>query len=126
MKILFIHNKYQIKGGEDSVLENEIQLLKKNGHQIDNYIVSNNSIKSIYDNKTSFSEKEKLKRYYDLLGVNESDSMEIIKKKYRDVIKNYHPDKIQGKGLPEDFIDFANKKLIDFNEAYNEIRKNRK
>ena len=44
MKILFIHNKYQIKGGEDSVLKNEIQLLKNNGHQVDNYIVSNNSI----------------------------------------------------------------------------------
>lgn len=49
MKILFIHNKYQIKGGEDSVLKNEIQLLKKNGHHVDSYIVSNNSIKSMYD-----------------------------------------------------------------------------
>ena len=29
MKISFIHNTYQIKGGEDFVLENEIQLLKK-------------------------------------------------------------------------------------------------
>ena len=87
---------------------------------------SYNRIKSIYDNKESFSDKEKLKRYYDLLGVKEADSIEVIKKKYRDVIKNYHPDKIQGKGLPDDFIDFANKKLIDFNEAYNEIRKNRK
>jgi len=48
MKILFIHNRYQIKGGEDSVLENEIQLLKNNGHQVDNYILSNNSIKSIF------------------------------------------------------------------------------
>ena len=51
--------------------------------------------------------------------------METIKKKYRNIIKDYHPDRIQGKGLPEDFIDFANKKLTDFNEAYNEIKKNR-
>ena len=87
---------------------------------------SYNRIKSIYGNKRYASDTEKLKRYYDLLGVKETDSLEVIKTKYRDVIKNYHPDKIQGKGLPKDFIDFANKKLTDFNEAYNEIKKNRK
>ena len=60
------------------------------------------------------------------LGLTKVTQWKLLKKKYIDVIKNYHPDKIQGKGLPDDFIDFANKKLIDFNEAYNEIRKNRK
>ena len=61
-----------------------------------------------------------------MLGVKESDSLDVIKKKYLKVVRDYHPDKIQGKGLPEDFIEFANKKLKDFNEAYNEIKKNKK
>ena len=83
-------------------------------------------IKSLYDFNILSPDNEKLNRYYRLLGVSENDSMETIKKKYRNIIKDYHPDKIQGKGLPEEFIDFANKKLIDFTEAYNEIKKNRK
>ena len=69
--------------------------------------------------------QDKLQRYYNLLGASKEDSFNDIQNKYRKIIKDYHPDKIQGKGLPEDFIEFANKKLKDFNEAYNEI-KNRK
>ena len=58
--------------------------------------------------------------------MTKNDSLETIKKKYREIIQSYHPDKIQGKGLPKDFVDFANKKLTDFNNAYNEIKKNKK
>ena len=83
-------------------------------------------IKNIYDVKISSTDFNKLKKCYDLLGVKESDSLDVIKKKYLKVVRDYHPDKIQGKGLPEDFIEFANKKLKDFNEAYNEIKKNKK
>ncbi len=80
-------------------------------------------IKRIYENKNSVSNDDKLKNYYKLLGVSSSDSLESIKKKYRNIIKEYHPDRIQGKGLPEEFVNFANKKLVEFNEAYNEIKK---
>ena len=83
-----------------------------------------NRIKSIYDNKYN-TDHQNLKKFYQLLGVSESDSLESIKNKYRNIIKEYHPDTIQGKGLPEEFINFANKKLVDFNEAYNEIKKHK-
>ncbi len=35
MKILFIHTKYKERGGEDYVVENEMQLLKENGHDVE-------------------------------------------------------------------------------------------
>ena len=85
--------------------------------------VDYNRIKGIYENKKSFSSADKLKRFYNLLGVSDTDSLDSIKKKYRSIIKEYHPDRIQGKGLPDEFINFANKKLVEFNEAYNEIKK---
>ena len=85
--------------------------------------VDYNRIKGIYENKKSSSSADKLKRFYNLLGVSDTDSLDSIKKKYRSIIKEYHPDRIQGKGLPDEFINFANKKLVEFNEAYNEIKK---
>ena len=47
MRILFIHNEYQIRGGEDSVLENEIKLLQDNGHEVFLYKTSNKLMLSI-------------------------------------------------------------------------------
>ncbi len=49
MKILMIHNKYQQKGGEDFVFENEFNLLQKYGHTVDILIFDNNQIKSAID-----------------------------------------------------------------------------
>lgn len=49
MKILVVHNAYQERGGEDSVVANELALLNKNGHQTTLYSVDNSSISSIYD-----------------------------------------------------------------------------
>jgi glycosyltransferase involved in cell wall biosynthesis len=46
MKILLIHNFYQISGGEDSVFKNEKELLQANGVDVDTYTVHNDSINS--------------------------------------------------------------------------------
>lgn len=35
MKVLFIHTKYMERGGEDSVVESEIKLLKENGYDVE-------------------------------------------------------------------------------------------
>ncbi len=44
MKILFAHNYYQLKGGEDSVLANEMRLLEENGHKTITYFRHNKEI----------------------------------------------------------------------------------
>lgn len=49
MKILFVHNFYQVAGGEDAVYKNEKTLLECNGHQVIEYTVDNMSIKSLWD-----------------------------------------------------------------------------
>lgn len=47
LKVLLVHNYYQIAGGEDSVFRNEIQLLRDAGHTVITYTLSNDSIKGI-------------------------------------------------------------------------------
>ena len=54
MKILQIHNRYQQKGGEDSVFEAERGLLEQNGHEVESLIFDNKKIKSFLNKiKTS-------------------------------------------------------------------------
>ncbi len=68
------------------------------------------------------SETEK---YYAILGASRTDSMEEIKHKYRKLVSEYHPDKIAAKGLPEEFIKFANDKFREIQEAYNAVKRER-
>lgn len=44
MKILIVHNHYMERGGEDSVVESEIRMLKSFGHEVTVYLVSNAEI----------------------------------------------------------------------------------
>jgi DnaJ like chaperone protein len=63
---------------------------------------------------------------YEILGCSLSDTDETIKKIYMKQIKAFHPDYIQGKGLNDEIIKFAEEKLKRFNNAYDEIKKSRK
>ena len=63
--------------------------------------------------------------YYAVLKCEPAASNEEIKKRYRQLVREYHPDKIEAKGLPEEFIKFANDKFNEIQEAYEHIRKDR-
>jgi len=65
-------------------------------------------------------------RYYAILKCDENCSDEEIRKQYRKLVSEYHPDKIASKGLPEEFIKFANDKTVETQEAYDNIRKERR
>lgn len=62
---------------------------------------------------------------YQALGISESDSDTEIKKAYRRLIREYHPDKLAGQGLPEAMIKEATKRTQEIQTAYDLIKKNR-
>ena len=45
-----------------------------------------------------------------------------IKKVYREKCLQFHPDKLASKGLPDEFMKFANEQLAKINEAYETIK----
>lgn len=47
MKVLMVHNAYQVRGGEDSVFENECSMLEGSS-KVDIYLENNDSISSIF------------------------------------------------------------------------------
>ena len=78
--------------------------------------------------KTFYTHKAEQKRFgiqnaYDVLGVSPQDDMESSKKKYRALVKTYHPDILMGQGKDQSIIDAATAKLQEINEAYETIKK---
>jgi len=64
-------------------------------------------------------------KYYAILGCSSSDSDDEIKKQYRKLVRDYHPDTIASKGLPDEFVKFANDKFREIQEAYDAIKTER-
>ena len=69
------------------------------------------------------SKNLKKKKVYKVLGVKENSSFSEIKKTYLKKRKEFHPDTLIGKGLPEEFIQKAKEKFIEIQEAYEELEK---
>ncbi|MCD4757398.1 MAG: TerB family tellurite resistance protein [Arcobacteraceae bacterium] len=71
------------------------------------------------------SKQLSLEKAYEILGASASDEMSTIKKKYRQLVKENHPDIITGQGASQSIIDEATKKLQEINESYELIKKER-
>lgn len=52
-------------------------------------------------------------------------SDEEIKRAYRQKCVEFHPDKLASKGLPEEFMQYANEQLAKINEAFDTVKKAR-
>ena len=64
-------------------------------------------------------------KHYAILQCKPEDPDRRIKDQYRKLAKEYHPDKIQNKGLPSEFQSFAKEKFQEIQNAYSEICKAR-
>lgn len=66
-----------------------------------------------------------LEKAYEVLGSSSSDDESTLKKNYRKLVKQHHPDIVSGQGAGQDIIDEATRKLQEINEAYEIIKKAR-
>ncbi|WP_044418553.1 TerB family tellurite resistance protein [Halarcobacter anaerophilus] len=66
-----------------------------------------------------------LEKAYEILESNPTDDSNTLKKNYRKLVKQHHPDIVAGQGASEDIIEQATKKLQEINEAYELIKKSK-
>ncbi|MGD8942437.1 MAG: TerB family tellurite resistance protein [Desulfobacterales bacterium] len=66
-----------------------------------------------------------LDKHYKMLNCTPESSKDEIKSNYKKLVKDYHPDAIISKGLPEEFIEFAEKRFREIQESYEKIRQER-
>lgn len=114
---LLIDIFYRIAMDDGSVSVNEQRMIDYavRRFQIPDYVVE--SILRQYGKSSSSSSK-----YYSVLGIEESATEQEIKKAYRRLILEYHPDTVSGKeGVGEEFKKYATKRFREVQEAYEKI-----
>jgi DnaJ like chaperone protein len=63
---------------------------------------------------------------YSVLGIDSSASDEDVKKAYRQCAMMNHPDKVRAAGLPQAMVDKATERMAEINNAWDEIKRERK
>lgn len=68
------------------------------------------------------SQKMKQHDAYSLLGLTETASDQEVKRAYRKLMNEHHPDKLVAKGLPEEMMTLAKAKTQDIQQAYESVK----
>ena len=82
------------------------------------------TFEAFYSNQAS-SNALSLDNAYEVLNSSSDTDDGTLKKNYRKLVKQYHPDIMSGRGESQNIIDEATKKLQEINEAYELIKKHR-
>ena len=75
--------------------------------------------------QTRTTARDELAHAYGVLGVTAKADDDEIKKAYRRLMNQHHPDKLVSKGLPEEMIRLATQKTQEIKAAYERIRQAR-
>lgn len=63
-----------------------------------------------------------LTQAYAKLGLKDGASNSDVKKAYRKLVSQYHPDKLISRGLPEEMMEVAKTRVREINTAYDQIK----
>jgi len=63
---------------------------------------------------------------YDILGVDPDAPMKVVRAAWRKLVRETHPDQMIARGVPEEAIKLAERRMVAINRAWEEIERNRK
>lgn len=118
IQLAFIDNG--IGSDEDKVLRKIVKELNITSDEYESIL--NKFENNLKNKQQSMSTQEA----YEILGVNESDDMSSIKKAYRKLVHQYHPDIIKSQNKDASYMEDATAKTQELNQAYSIIKDARK
>ncbi len=63
---------------------------------------------------------------YRVLAVDRGASFDEVRRRYRDLVREHHPDMLIARGVPEEFVAIANSRLAAINDAYRTIEREKR
>ncbi|MHC8508983.1 MAG: TerB family tellurite resistance protein [Rhodospirillales bacterium] len=75
--------------------------------------------------ETMFTQGAGAENPYAVLDLDQNASDSEVKSRYRELIREHHPDRLTAQGMPEEFVAQANDKMAAINAAYDTIEKQR-
>ena len=106
----------KVDPGEKRVLYTIGEVLGFSRSQIDHlFNIANGAAPSANDTLT-------LTQAYKILGVSKGSSEAEVKKAYRRLMSQHHPDKLVAKGLPDEMIKLATEKTQEIRKAYDLVK----
>ncbi|MBT5933929.1 TerB family tellurite resistance protein [Sulfurimonas sp.] len=118
IQLAFVDKK--ISSEEDRILR---EILTELNISADEYTSMLHKFQSTSKNKQqTMSPQEACK----VLGVNEGDDLSTIKKTYRKLVREYHPDIIKSQNKDEAYIEKATAKTQEINQAYQLLKELKK
>jgi DnaJ like chaperone protein len=109
----------KVDAGEKRVLYRIGEILDFSREQIDHLFNIASGAKPSADDTLTLSQA------YKILGVEKESSDAEIKKAYRRLMSQHHPDKLVAKGLPEEMIQLATEKTQEIRKAYELVKSKR-
>ena len=92
--------------------------------------IENADFNRIYDEFSEFyargTKELELSEAYKILGIAQDSSFDEVKKAYKNLVREYHPDILHHKGLDSSMVEKATKKLQEINSAYELIKESLK
>jgi DnaJ like chaperone protein len=133
-RIKLIHYLFGIAKADGNITNNEINMIKHISLQINLTQWDFEAIKakftgSGYQNWDNYQNGQRRTSTYNkednykILGLQSSDTDEVVKSTYRKLARQYHPDKHASKSVEE--VKLAEEKFKKIQQAYNEIKKER-
>ncbi|AFU98565.1 co-chaperone DjlA [Simiduia agarivorans] len=116
----------ELHPGEESALRSIAEGLGYGGAMFEQLMSMLRAQDSFRDQRQRPPAADELATAYRALGVQASATDAELKKAYRKLMSENHPDKLMGQGVPEDMIKMATERAQEVQRAYDLIRKHRK
>ena len=126
VQIMAAYADGKMDANERKVLLNICQLLNISRHEFEHLCAMIGGMNSGSSQSTHHKGTPALKQAYAILDLKESASSAEIKKAYRRLLSQHHPDKLVAKGLPEEMMKLAADRTHEIRQAYEVIKKAKK
>lgn len=111
---------------EENVLQNICTHLGISRFEFERIKLQFQAQQRFYEHSQQRNVESKLDDAYAVLGIEESATEAEVKKAYRTLISQHHPDKLVAKGLPEEMMTLAKEKTQKIRKAYETIQATKK